>query len=227
MTRRMTQPLQSQGLVLIDACEVRPLQEPPATETKTAAVHPQGDPDRPFCTSWLHPLLRPKPAVQASISACLIVTKDEEVVSTASAETPAAPASAVKPAAPAAAAAATATATATAAAVDSHVIPQGVGDVELQSRGSKVGRCGSGRPRLLVCHDLMGGYGSDALVQGSGDPHDFRCVRQRCAPCSNDGPDLRTTFRTACASVTIQFGSRRQRSIPWKRSHTSIFWIWR
>ena len=30
------------------------------------------------------------------------------------------------------------------------------------------------RPRLLVCHDMAGGYGADASVQGCGDAHAFR-----------------------------------------------------
>ncbi|EFJ50266.1 hypothetical protein VOLCADRAFT_58694, partial [Volvox carteri f. nagariensis] len=32
----------------------------------------------------------------------------------------------------------------------------------------------AGRPRLLVCHDMMGGYLADRLVQGAADPGFFR-----------------------------------------------------
>lgn len=37
-------------------------------------------------------------------------------------------------------------------------------------QGMVLPRC----PRLLVCHDMAGGYGADALVQGCGDAHAFR-----------------------------------------------------
>ncbi|PNH06647.1 Cytosolic endo-beta-N-acetylglucosaminidase [Tetrabaena socialis] len=160
--------------------ECRPLDTP----AELLAWSPALDPDAPFCQTYNSPLLLPPPlpaATAATAAAVLPAPSSPALAPTAAAAAAAAaagPGSQRPPAGPS-----TRTAAAPAAAVPSvpavaavasaaAAVPAPTAAVAAAGPAAVGGAARS--PRLLVCHDMMGGYLDDRLTQGSSDPGFFR-----------------------------------------------------